>query len=442
MTTNHPRPERVCIVGAGPAGLVVARRLRDAGVPFDVFEKHSDVGGIWDPSNAGSPMYRSAHFISSKYSSGFYGYPMPDAYPDYPSWSQILDYIRAFAKAEKLYEHITFNTEVQKTDLLEDGTWNVTIGGEKRHYRALVAAPGVTWRPNRPKLKGAETFKGQIYHSSEYYDTSTFTGKKVLVVGAGNSGVDIVCDAATSADKAFLSVRRGYRFIPKHIFGVPLDVFLNHGGTPPAGVTIPTDLNQLIDALVGDLTRFGLPAPDHNVLESHPIVNDQIIHYFNHGDITAKPDVDRLDGNQVVFADGSREPIDVIVLATGYEHKVPFVDESLFEWKNDHPQLYLNVFNRRVDSLYVVGFAVFADAAYQRFEEMAQLVAMDLTLKGADKETFAQMKRTHFPNVRGNIAYIDTPRHADYVETRTYQTTLAEIRKQFGVPDLNAVLAH
>ncbi|MTD54313.1 flavin-containing monooxygenase [Amycolatopsis pithecellobii] len=437
MSTETQAPDRVCVVGAGPSGLVIARQLREAGIAFDVYEKHSDVGGIWDPENEGSPVYRTAHFISSKYSSGFYGYPMPDDYPDYPSWRQLRDYIRHFATEEKLYEHITFNTPVERAELLEDGSWLVTVGGERKRYRALVAAPGVTWHPNVPELPGRETFTGRILHSSQYFDSSVFVGKTVLVVGAGNSGVDIACDAAVSADRAMLSVRRGYRFVPKHLFGVPLDVFLNYGGKAPAGITVPEDVNELVDAIVGDVTRFGLPAPDHDVLSSHPIVNDQIIHYFNHGDITAKPDVARLDGSDVVFTDGSREQVDVVLLATGYEYKIPFVDEALFEWKSGHPQLYLNIFNRTVDSLYVLGFIEFADAAYKRFEEMAQLVAMDLKLSGADKNAFTDMKRTHRPDLRGGRYYIDTPRHANYVETHAYQAALHDVRHRFGVPGLD-----
>jgi cation diffusion facilitator CzcD-associated flavoprotein CzcO len=292
--TDAGRPEKVCVVGAGPSGLIVARQLRSAGIPFDVYEKHSDVGGIWDQENPGSPVYNSAHFISSKHTSYFYGFPMPDSYPDYPSWRQLRDYIRAFARGYGLYEHITFSAPVETARLAGDGEWLVTAGGQQRRYRALLAAPGVTWHPNLPSYPGLDTFGGQAR---------------------------------------------------------------------PAGVVVPEDPGELIDAIVGDLTRYGLPAPDHAALASHPIVNTQIIHHLSHGDITAKPDVARFTSQGAVFADGSEERIDPAIFATGYDYRIPFVEESLFEWRQGHPQLYLNVFNRAVDSLYVLGFIEFADAA-------------------------------------------------------------------------------
>jgi hypothetical protein len=106
----------------------------------------------------------------------------------------------------------------------------------------------------------------------------------------------------------------------------------------------------------------------------------------------------------------------------------------VFEWRNRHPQLYLNVFNRQVDSLYVLGFIEFADAAYHRFDEMAQLVAIDLSVAGPEKARFRHLKSSHYPDLRGAMQYIDSPRHASYVETHTYQQVLAEIREAFGWP--------
>jgi len=341
----------------------MARALRAAGIEYELIERHTELGGIWDPENPGSPMYESAHFISSKYTSYFYGYPMPEHYPDYPGYRQLRDYIRAFAAEYGLYDRATLGTGVASAELV-DGRWQVELtDGQRREYTHLVCANGVTWEPNLPNYRGQDTFTGELRHSSTFRFPAEFADRRVLVVGAGNSGVDIACDAALNASAAFLSVRRGYRFIPKHIFGVPLDVFINEGGELPAGITVPEDPSALIDALVGDLTRYGLPAPDHAALASHPIVNDQIIHHLNHGNITAKGDVKEFRGDTVLFADGSSEKIDLVLFATGYEYSIPYVREDLFEWSHGHPQLYLNIFNRRVDNLYALGFIEFADAA-------------------------------------------------------------------------------
>src|SRR5882757_788456 len=430
---------RYCLVGGGPAGLVAARALLAEEVPFDWFERHTDVGGIWDADNLGSPMYESAHFISSRYTSGFYGFPMSEELPDYPAWWQIRDYIRAFAREYGLYDHVTLGVGVQQAVKREDGTWDVRLStGEQRHYAGVIVAPGVTWHPNRPRLPGEDVFTGEVQHSVTFRDGLEFRGKRVLVVGAGNSGVDIACDAARPADQAFLSVRRGYRYIPKHLFGLPTDAVLNGVLEPPKGVVVPANPNQLIDSIVGDLTRFGLPAPDHDLLTSHPIMNTQVIHYLAHGDLIARPDVDHLTAKEVVFTDGSRERIDVVLLATGYRYDVPCLDPALLTWNEGHPQLYLNVFSREHDSLYLLGMIEFADAAYQRFDEMAQLVVMDIRARetGEHRDHLRLLKATDHPDLRGGTAYLDSPRHANYVESHAYQQRLAELRDAVDWPDL------
>ena len=429
---------RYCVVGAGPAGLLMARALAAEGVPFDWYERNSDVGGIWDIDALGSPMYSSAHFISSKYTSGFFGYPMPDEYPDYPSWRQIRDYIRGFALQYGLYEKVTLSVAVTRAEPIPNDRWEVTLStGEVKQYDGLIAAPGVTWYPNVPAIDGAETFTGEIRHSVTYRDGSELRGKRVLIVGAGNSGVDIASDAARHADAAYLSVRRGYRFIPKHIFGLPTDAVLAGIFEPPKGVSLSGDLNELVDTMVGDLTRLGLPAPDHDVLTSHPIMNTQVLHHLAHGDLVAKPDLLRLTGTTAVFADNSVVEVDVVLLATGYEYQLPFLDPGLLTWKHGHPHLYLNVFSRELDSLYVLGFAEFADAAYRRFDEMVQLVVMDIRARetGVHQHELRELKRSDHPDLRGGVAYLDSPRHANYVENHTYQTYLADLRDRFDWPD-------
>lgn len=431
---------RYCLVGAGPSGMIMARSLIKEGVPFDWFERNPDFGGIWDIDHAGSPMYESAHFISSRYTSGFYGAPMPATFPDYPSWRQIRDYVRDVARRFGLYRHVTFDTEVRRAEPLPGDRWRVTLGdGTEREYDGLICAPGVTWHPNHVELPGAEAYRGRIRHSVDFRDGLELRGKRVLIVGAGNSGVDIASDAARHADAAYLSVRRGYRFIPKHIGGLPIDAVLTGAIDPPPGMALSNDVNAMLDALVGDLTRLGLPAPDHDALASHPIINSQVLHHLAHGDLVAKPDIDHLTPTGVVFKDGSEVEVDEIILATGYEYRLPFLDPDLLTWKHGHPQLYLNVFSRELDSLYVLGFVEFADAAYKRFDEMAQLIMIDIHARetGERKAELEELKKHDHPDLRGGIQYVDSPRHTNYVERTTYLNHLAAFRERFDWPDLD-----
>jgi amino acid transporter len=431
---------RYCLIGGGPAGMVMARALVAEGVPFDWFERHSELGGIWDIDNPGSPIYESAHFISSKYTSGFYGYPMPANYPDYPGWRQIRDYVQGFAARYGLYERVTLGTEVRRAEPLPASRWRVTLStGEQREYDGLIAAPGVTWHPNVAQLPGSAEFTGEIQHSSAFRDGRDLRGRRVLIVGAGNSGADIAAEAARHASAAYLSVRRGYRFIPKHIFGLPTDAVMAGVLEPPGGISLPADPNELVDLLTGDLTRLGLPAPDHDVLSSHPIMNSQVLHYLAHGDLTARPDVARLTPSGAIFADGSQADVDLVLLATGYDYRLPFLDPGLLTWNQARPQLYLNVFSREHDSLYVLGFIEFADAAYRRFDEMAQLIVMDIRSRetGRHRDEIAALKRDDHPDLRGGVQYVDSPRHSAYVEIHAYTGYLAGLRDRFGWPDLD-----
>jgi amino acid transporter len=443
-----PRPStwtrRYCLIGAGPAGLVAARALRAEGVPFDWYERGDAVGGIWNTGTAGSPVYESAHFISSRYTSGFAGHPMPDSYPDYPSGRQIRDYIRDFADGENLTGLVTFGTAVTTVTPVAlpggDTAWDVSLStGQTRRYGGVIAAPGVNWHPNVPECPGMKEFGGEIRHSSTYRDPAEFRGRRVLVIGAGNSGVDIACDAARVASAAYLSVRRGYRYVPKHIGGVPTDALLAGLLPPPAGMSRPTDETKFLDQLVGDLTQYGLPAPDHELGATHPIMNTQVLHHLGHGDLIARPDVTRFTEDGVVFADGTTERVDVVILATGYDYRLPFLADDLLPWRDGRPELYLNIFSRDHVGLAVLGFVEFADAAYQRFDEMARLIVLDATARELGGEVWASWSRrkaTDRPDLRGGKTYVNSRRHANYVDAATYQVVLADLRDRYGLGDL------
>jgi len=426
--TNSPKKLDVIIVGAGPSGLILAKLFAKTALSFQVIERNDEVGGIWNIDAPNSPMYDSAHFISSKTLSGFVDFPMPEDYPDYPSHKQLFHYIKSYADEYDLRQHITFNTSVDSAKQDNDGNWQVSLNnGGQLTAGYLVCANGVTWQPNLVNFEG--TFNGEIYHSVKYRSAEAFKNKRVLVVGAGNSGVDIACDASVAADQAYLSVRRGYHFIPKHIMGKPSDVFATEGPKLPHFLEVKV-FGFLLNIINGKMESYGLPKPDHKLFESHPIMNTQILHYLGHGDCIAKSDVERLDGDAVIFKDGSREQIDAIVTATGYEHAVPYLEEGTIESKDGRPDLYLNIFSRKHQNLALLGFIEFASAAYENFERMAELIVLDAVSK---PEKLAALKTTHRPDLKGGHRYIATERNANYVEVDTYLKHLKKIKKQLGV---------
>ncbi|MEM7360331.1 MAG: NAD(P)-binding domain-containing protein [Pseudomonadota bacterium] len=422
------QPYDAIVVGAGPAGLVIARQLMKQGLNFVVLERNDDVGGIWNIDAPNSPMYDSAHFISSKTLSGFPDFPMPEHYPDYPNHRQLHDYIRSYARHFKLLDKIRLNSEVISARQVAEQQWQLDLqDGETLQARYLICANGVTWNPNLVSWPGE--FEGEIRHSVTYRSSAEFANKRVLVVGAGNSGVDIACDASFAADQAFLSVRRGYHFVPKHIFGKPADVFAEEGPK------LPFFLQQKIFGGVlrlinGDLRNYGLPKPDHKVFQTHPIMNTQILHYLGHGDCIAKGDIDRLEGKHVVFKDGSREQIDLIITATGYKHSVPFLEGVELPSKDGRPDLYMNMFPRNMANMAVLGFIEFASAAYRNFDLMAELIVADIA--GA-AQGLAEMKQHHSPDLSGGHNYLGTERNANYVDVDTYLKELDKVKTQVGL---------
>jgi hypothetical protein len=442
------------IIGAGPAGLVAGRALSLRGIPFEIVERHSDVGGIWDIANPGSPMYESAHFISSKTLSGFPGYPMPDEYPDYPNHRQILEYIRGYAKHCNLYPHIRFGTAVERIEPTPDGAWVARFAGSDaasgadvnaaasganandaasvdgaRRYAGVIIGTGHQWEPRYPNYPG--TFNGESYHSREFNSADQFEGKRVLIVGAGNSGADIACDAARSASFAALSVRRGYYFIPKHIMGKPADVFAHGGPQLPTRIAQPV-LAGLLRILVGDPSQFGLPKPDHKLFETHPIVNTQVLHYLAHGDLVARPDIERLEGDRVRFVGGREEAYDTIVYATGYAVTMPFIDRETFSWVGTRPDLFLSAFDRRRDNLFVLGLLESDGGGYPMMYSQAELIAQvihDQRESPRQAEAFRKLKQTR-PDLTGGVKYLKTERNDIYVQYMAYHAYMEKLLKK------------
>jgi hypothetical protein len=419
-----------CVIGAGAAGLAAARHLQAGSIPFELVEREQDVGGLWDASLPHSPVYRSAHLISSKPLTEFPDFPMPRDYPDYPDHAQALDYLRSYADAFGLYRSIHFGRTVERAERGEGGEWKVTFGnGETRLYSGLIVASGIHWVPNVPEVPG--TFDGECIHSSRYKTPEIFRNKRVLVVGAGNSGCDIAVEAGQHAARTFLSVRRGYHYIPKYAFGRPIDQVGEIGLRLHLPLFIRRPLNQLLlRIVVGRPDQFGLPRPDHKLLESHPIVNSQILQSLGQGDIHPKADLQELRGREVLFKDRTTELIDLIVYATGYRVSFPFLAPQHLNSTDGRPNFYLHVFHPTCDDLFIVGMIQPDSGVWRLMDLQARAVARYIAAtrsNGAGLRKVRSLKRGPPPDLGGGIRYVASDRHRYEVEHSSYGRRLKKL---------------
>ncbi len=425
------RSQRVCIIGAGPAGLATARALARNGVLYDQFERHHDVGGVWDIDSEFSNMYESAHLISSKKSTEFHDFPLPDEAADYPDHATIKKYFRDFAKAFGLYERIRFEVSVEKVER-DDDAWIVELDtGEAFRYDAVCIANGHLNDPNWPRFPGE--FTGEMIHSCEYRSSDLFADKKVLIVGAGNSGCDLAVDAVHRAESIDISMRRGYYVVPKYIFGVPAADF----GAGAGKLSMPMWLKQKVDSLLlrtiaPDPRKYGIPEPDHKLYESHPIVNSQLVYHLGHGDIEVRPNVERFEEKTVHFTDGTSADYDLVVMATGYRLTFPFIDPGHLHWREGQkaPDLYLNIFHPEYDDLFVMGLIESDGGGWQIRDWQAEAVARFLVAQREDPkraEEFRKLKRGPAPDTSGGVNYSKFDRMAYYVRNSVYRQRMQEL---------------
>lgn len=414
------------VIGAGPAGLSAARNLQKFDIPFQGYELSSNVGGLWDIDAPRSTMYQTAHLISSKRMTEFAEFPMRDEVALFPRHDELRQYFRDYAEHFGLYDHYRFNSEVTRLQR-QDGGWQltaVTDGQEMtRQHKGILIANGTLSEPNMPQVPGA--FSGELIHSAQYKSPDIFHGKRVLVVGCGNSAADIAVDAVHHADSVALSVRRGYHFIPKFILGKPMDTL---GGK----IKLPFKIKQKVDAAIlklmrGDPTSFGLPAPDHGLYEAHPVINTVLLYHIGHGDIQVKKDLAGYDGSRVKFSDGSADEFDLVLLATGYKLHYPFIDRSELNWKGAAPHLYLNCFHPQHDDVFALGLVEATGLGWEGRNKQAELVAR--YIKGCEAGSaaaaaFRKTKQEPFDDMRGGINYLKLDRMAYYVHKDTYLKTL------------------
>ena len=417
---------KVAVIGAGSSGITALKGLVDRGFDAVCYEASDRVGGNWvfGNKNGMSASYRSLHINTSRERMEYSDFPMPKSYPDFPHHSHIAEYFDDYVDHFGIRDRIRAETRVERAERADDGVWTITDSrGGVEQFDAIVVANGHHWNPRWPEPAFAGNFNGQQMHAHSFTNGDIFRGKKVVVLGMGNSAMDIAVESSYIADATYLAARRGAHIIPKYIFGKPLDQVL---GSDPR---IPWKVRQavfggILRSQIGKVEDYGLPKPDHKLGDAHPTISDTILSRITHGAIKVKPNISELRGNKVAFADGTEVEADLVVYCTGYKVTFPFFDEDFISAPDNDLPLYRRVFKPGIDNVFFVGLLQPLGAIMPLAEAQGRWIASHL------RGEYALPSET---DVQADIAadreamfarYVTSKRHTMQVDLEDYMRDL------------------
>jgi cation diffusion facilitator CzcD-associated flavoprotein CzcO len=423
------------IIGAGSSGIAAVKALAGRGFDVTAFEKSDRVGGnwVWGNSNGMSSAYRSLHINTSRERMEYSDFPMPKSYPDFPHHTHIAEYFDAYVDRFGVRERIRFETGVERAARRPDGVWELALDtGETHRCDALLVANGHHWDPRwpEPAFPGAEDFGGVQMHSHHYKgeDPSFFRDKRVVVLGMGNSAMDIAVEASFSAEQVYLAARRGAHVMPKYLFGKPIDQL---GASPKIPFAVRSRLLAgMLKLYQGDMERYGLPKPDHALGAAHPTVSDDILSRMAHGTITAKPNIAALTRDSVRFTDGSEVAADIVVYCTGYKVTFPFFDDGFIAAPDNDLPLFRRTFHPDIPNVFFIGLLQPLGAIMPIAEHQSSWVADFLSGRYALPP--AAELRTDIERERAQMfkRYVRSKRHTMQIDFDDFLVALAKERRR------------
>uniref|UniRef100_A0A8C9F015 Flavin-containing monooxygenase n=1 Tax=Pavo cristatus TaxID=9049 RepID=A0A8C9F015_PAVCR len=346
---------RVAIIGAGASGLCALKCCLDEGLAPTCFERSGDIGGLWrfkeQPEEGRASIYRSVIINTSKEMMCFSDFPIPDDFPNYMHHSKIMEYFRMYARRFDLLRHIRFKTSVRRVakrpDFATTGRWEVETESEGKQesaiFDAVLVCTGHHSDAHLPlhAFPGLDKFEGWYLHSRDYKSPQAFAEKRVIVVGTGNSGIDIAVELSHTAKQVFLSTKRGTWVMHRVAEGgYPFDFSYLSRFTQLLQSLLPLSVsNFILERKLNmrfDHALYGLFVLTR-VFNQHLTINDDLPNRVISGRVRVKPNIKEFTETSAIFEDGTKEDVDSVVFATGYSFSFPFLEDSVKVVENQVP---------------------------------------------------------------------------------------------------------
>ncbi|KAM4023005.1 dimethylaniline monooxygenase [N-oxide-forming] 2-like isoform 1-T4 [Anomaloglossus baeobatrachus] len=367
---------KVAVIGAGNSGLTATKCCLDEGLEPTCYERSDDIGGLWrftpEVENGRASIYQSVVTNTSKEMMCYSDFPFPESFPNFLHNSKMLEYYRKYAENFGLLKYVQFKTVVRSVkkhpSYPSTGQWEVTIEKngkqETNTFDAVMVCSGHHTEPYYPldAFPGINKFQGQYLHSREYKTSEAFKGKRVVILGMGNSGADIAVELSRTAAQVFLSTRRG-SWLMSRVFdqGYPWDICFDTRFQNWLRNTLPTSfIIWLTEKKMNEWfnhANYGLQ-PQDSAQFKEPLFNDELPSRITCGYVVVKPNVTEFTETSVKFDDGTTEDnIDAVIFATGYRFSFPFLDESIIKVEDNKTKLFRNIFpvNLEKPTLGVIG---------------------------------------------------------------------------------------
>lgn len=418
----------IAVIGAGACGICAAKVMHEAGFAVTVYETGSRIGGMWciDNDNGMSSAYRTLHINTSRNITRFRDLDFKEGVQPFPDHRDMQAYLQQYAEHFDITPLIRFNHPVVSVEPLgqtEDGKrWRVVCeNGESANYHTVIAASGHLHVP-RHVGQFKNDFTGQYLHSHFYKEPDEFVGKRICVVGVGNSACDIAGDVCVNSKRCVLVARSEVLILPKLIFGRPftdLSSKLQQSWIP---YFIRRKLIRLMTWLVhGNMQKLGFKKADKRV---HTTSNGTIVTDIAYRRVEVRQGIEKIEGKLITFVGGTSEEFDVLIAATGYLTDLPFLDPNIVSVENNQMDLYQRIVPPASPGLYLLGFFNTDTALNFIFDKQAQWVREielgNAVLPPVDEMHDAIRERRSW--VKGN--YRDTPRHHLEEESVPYISSL------------------